>query len=476
MHKFSLFETAADLKIKLKITTFAGEASFKPSANIGKGDLIPVLMRNENGEKYLHSMKWGTNIFGDNTRNLKQLTNQARDDKLFRSNSNNIYNPWPDLVEKGQRCVIVAKGFYINHYTDIIDAKYSGKTIREKQPYFVSPYIPSEGQFFYIAGLYRIQQTWRGRKYGAISITRSTENDNDLKGYNQRMPFLLRPKDIHLWLNPDIQISHIFSLKYKIRYNKFQKIGLWIDDNSIKEESKILRSRSEWEFEQNAKRIGMEEDDFPWDLIEQEAIEQNDAKKHGNDYKPLTNWDGLRCKTSTQIQKQQNQMQIQPQAMDHFNNNHNHNNNNIGNDSGFEDEDDRELKQEEYTQTDDGNNKNVRKRKRSRNNEDENGEILEPLNKKQKMNEREKQILPPNELEINIQSEKNHDNDNGNEQKENEENENEPANPYTFEDDSDTSNTDNNYHTKPMRRNSNQSITNQDALRELNSMNDDSMR
>ena len=92
MHKFSLYEEARTLKIKLKTNIFLGEASWKKSANICKGDLIPVLVRNKNnGTKYLHSMKWGTNLFSNDTRNTKQLQNQARDDKLL---STNINNPW----------------------------------------------------------------------------------------------------------------------------------------------------------------------------------------------------------------------------------------------------------------------------------------------------------------------------------------------------------------------------------------------
>ena len=352
MHRFSLYYDAKDLKIQLQISTFLGEASWTKSANICKGDIIPVLMKNHNGKKYLHSMKWGTNIFGHNNKNMKQLQNQARDDKLL---STNINNPWLNLISNHQRCIIIAKGFYFNNYTEVMDTKYK-KKYNDKQPYFVTPYIPSEGKFFYIAALYRIQQSPQVNRYGAISITKSTKDDNQLRGYIERMPYLLRPKDIDKWLDGNISIQTIFSLKYKIRYNEFEPIGLWINDVSIKNEKKILRSRSEWDFEKNARMTGMEEEEFPWDEIEQEALTENDAKKHGIEFKPKLSWDELRTK------------KLQTMKDSH---------------------DDTELKQEEeeYTQTDYGtnhNNRNGTKRKRDSNHNNKNKD--KPANKKQKTN------------------------------------------------------------------------------------------
>ena len=356
MYKFSLYEDAKDLKIKLKTCTFFGESCWTKSANICKGDIIPILMKDENSVRYLRSMKWGTNLFGNDTKNIKQLQNQARDDKLLSRNNKN--NPWVELVTNGQRCVIVAKGFYINNYTEIYNAKYKTKQT-DRQTYFVTPYIASEGQFFYIAALYRVQQLWQTKKYGVISITKSTK-DNELKKYSNRMPYLLRPRDIDDWLNAKVSIQSMFSLKYRIKYNEFRKIGLWLDDDLIKDENKILRSRREWEFEKNAKITGMEEDDFPWDKIEQEALRQNEAKKYGFYFKPKDNWDELRQKKM------------------------NSDDNNNGTEYNLDD--DGELKQEEYKETDN----NVRKRQRKKNT---NAENLEPVTKKQKINQKEKRNI-----------------------------------------------------------------------------------
>ena len=344
MHKFSLYQDAKSLKIKLRIRRFIGEASWTKSANIRKGDIIPVLMRNESGTRYLHSMKWGINIFHHNNQNPKHLQNQARDDKLLSKNNDK------NMISNCQRCIIVAKGFYINSYTEVIDAKYKKKH-NDKQPYFVTPYVAAEGEFFYIAALYRMQQSYQVKKYGAISITKSANHDDQLRAYIERMPYLLRPKDIDKWLDPNISIKAIFSLKYQIRYNKFKEIGLWIDDPSIKDEKQILRSRSEWEFEKTARMTGMEEDDFPWDEIEQEALTQNNAKKHGINFKPKSSWDELRKR---KIQRIENKEKY-----------------------GEEEE----LKEEEYTQTNHGNNHNEQMRKRKRN-----INISKP-SKKQKMNE-----------------------------------------------------------------------------------------
>ena len=367
MYKFSLYEDAKNLKIKLKTCIFFGESSWTKSANICKGDIIPILMRDKNGRRYLHSMKWGTNLFSHDTKNVKQLQNQARDDKVFsRNNKNNNNNPWVELVANGQRCVIVAKGFYINNYTEVYNVKYRTKQT-DKQTYFVTPYVASEGEFFYVAALYRVQQLNRQtKKYGAVAITKSTKGDDEFKKYNQRMPYLLRPKDIDQWLNAKVSIKNIYSLKYKITYNEFMKIGLWINNDLIKDENKILRSKTEWEFENNAKIAEMEEDDFPWDKIEEEALRQNEAKKHGMHYQPTAHWDKLEQKKM----------------------------NNNNNETDYNLDDDRELKQEEYTQTDDNvntnkNNNDRTARKRPRNNNDKNAENVTPLTiKKRKIDQK----------------------------------------------------------------------------------------
>ena len=356
MHKFSLYEDATNLKIKLRTSIFLGEASWNKSANICKGDIIPVLMRDKKGTKYLHSMKWGTNLFDNDTRNTKQLQNQARADKLLATN--NINNPWLDLVSNGQRCVIVAKGFYINGYTEIINAKYKTK-YNDKQPYFITPYVMSEGEFFYIAALYRVQQLFRSniKKYSVVSITKSTKYDDQLQGYIQRMPYLLRPRDVNEWLNPRTSIKCIFSLKYKIHYNKFQKIGLWLNNNLIKDENKILRSRLEWDLEKDATMTGMHDDNFPWDEIEKEALKQNSAQKNGIVFQPKSSWDILRAKGIN------NEYNLRDTANDKRNNN---------------------------------KNRNIRKRRKNSIDNQPIVQTSQPLNKKQKLNDKQKTSIDTN--------------------------------------------------------------------------------
>lgn len=380
-------------------------------------------------------MRWGIDIFDTNDRNL---THNARSEGI---ESNQAWGP---LISENQRCLIVCKGFYFYHITEILDT-INRKKLYDRQPYYVEPNKQTEGSFFYVAGLYKVQRTFRGIKYSVVAITQKATYD--FNGFVQRIPYFIPKNKINLWLNGDINLN--VNNKFNINYCKpFRKIGLWIDqpidskNYHNNNEILILRSRQEWDQEKEAEMIGFNNDSFCWDEIEQEALKQNKAKKEGKTYQIKQNWDNLR----EQNEKNQNNTNI--------NNNYDYNH-----DEGLLLDEDKELKQEEYTQTNHENHNNInpKKRKRSLLNEDNNGTYIEqePVNKKSKLD----MIL--NEIDGDEEEEEEDvDIDEGNNQ-------------YTFdEDDSDTSNTDIMHHSKPNRRRSVDSGINENKTNSMKRRND----
>ena len=122
-------------------------------------------------------MTWGIHPFNDNPNIQPQkLQHQVRSDTLTQTNS--FKNAWTNSLNQQQRCVIVAKGFYIEQQTPYAENQIN------KQYYYVTPHA-SEDEFFYIAALY----TRNKRKYNVVSLTNSTQNDQ-LKQYTEQMPYL----------------------------------------------------------------------------------------------------------------------------------------------------------------------------------------------------------------------------------------------------------------------------------------------
>ena len=244
MKRFNLYQSSAQLKIDLRIACFFGEASFQQNANIAPGTVIPVLLKDGNNRSYLHAMKWGIDIF----ENGGKLTHNARSEAIQSNNA------WAPLIRNNQRCIIICKGFYLWHNTEIIDAAKRIK-IMDKQPYYISPDRMIEGPFFYIAALYKKTRTYGKTSYSVVAITHSSEYDDKFIGYVQRIPFCLRAKDISNWLDPNQSIVNTLNNKQQIATNPFQKIGLWVNSPSLyKDESVCLQSRFEWNLEKEAMR------------------------------------------------------------------------------------------------------------------------------------------------------------------------------------------------------------------------------
>eukprot|EP01084_Bolivina_argentea_P109973 196440_1 len=276
MKRFHLDETSANLKIKLKMSKFYGEASFIRNANISAGTCIPVLLKNNNNEIYIHTMKWGIDIFNTG----KSLTSIARNESI-----NNT--TWSPLINSNQKCIIVCKGFYLWQSTEILDIKKRTKKT-DRQPFFVTPNKLTEGEFFYILGLYKETRSYKGRSFACVAISQSVSNHPKYIGYVERIPLFCRKNQINNWLfsnNNNSNINFKLFTKNNISTNKFLKIGLWVnfpEEMDYRDENIVLQSRFQWNLETEAKMIGFEDGDFNFDEIEKKALEQNELNKYNN--------------------------------------------------------------------------------------------------------------------------------------------------------------------------------------------------
>lgn len=266
MQRFSLYENGQNLKTKLQIKNFHGQTSWTKSANICKADNIPTIIKNHT-TKSLQLMTWGIHPFNDNPNIQPQkLQHQVRSDTLTQTNS--FKNAWTNSLNQQQRCVIVAKGFYIEQQTPYAENQIN------KQYYYVTPHA-SEDEFFYIAALY----TRNKRKYNVVSLTKSTQNDQ-LKQYTEQMPYLLSTEDVATWLTTEIEIPAILKIEQQIKYNEINKISLEIEDHSSKDENTILTSTKQEETAYYDTDINMK--DLDWEKIEKDALQEIAARKATN--------------------------------------------------------------------------------------------------------------------------------------------------------------------------------------------------
>ena len=279
--RFNLYETTADLRVKLQINKCFG--AFIPNANLSPGSLIPVLVQNpKTHNSYLHVMRWGIDIFGNGG-----LTQNARSETA-------ATNPvWGPLIANGQKCVIITKGFYLWRSQDILDpVRRITKT--RKEAFYISPRREIEGEFIFIAALYESKRIRNGIKYSVVALTQSSQTDSKYIGYVERIPFFLRRHDFSKWLDPRLSVQTVLSQHRKIATNDFLRIGKWVDSPHLyTEESVVLQSPFQWELEHDAKLMGLDDDDFDFGAIEAEALKQNEAKKKGEEYAVKSNWDQL---------------------------------------------------------------------------------------------------------------------------------------------------------------------------------------
>lgn len=171
----------------------------QPRYNIAPTQFVPAIV-NAEGHRELRYYQWGL------------VPSWAKDPSI----SKNLINAKGETLAekpafraafKRRRCLIPADGFYEwitveptaepTLFGDPAPLPKAGKPI--KQPYYFS--LP-DGRPFGIAG---IHEYWEGQDASPIeSCTLVTTDPNELLShYHNRMPAIVRPEDYEIWLDPE---------------------------------------------------------------------------------------------------------------------------------------------------------------------------------------------------------------------------------------------------------------------------------
>ena len=261
MNTINLSTNVQELKQHFNVDFFFGEKFFTSNANVKVGDLIPIYLLDTKKENYyLHIMRWGINIFDGS-------------DRLSFGRFENIkkYQKWVELLEKQQTCIMVLKGYYYHDHRSIFNSLNS--MMEKKNDMY---YVHSNLKYIYVAGLFQKKQTYQGIQYNVIALTIDSIN----KEICNRMPLILYSENVYSWL-----INQQINLTKKTNFSlKFKEIGFWIQDKNEKDEAIVLQSREKWIMDQEAKNIGFEDIDFPWDIMEQTALEAIKVNKEREEH------------------------------------------------------------------------------------------------------------------------------------------------------------------------------------------------
>jgi putative SOS response-associated peptidase YedK len=170
-----------------------------PRYNIAPAQFVPAIVRSESGRE-LRFFKWGLvpswakdPAIGQNLINAKAET--AAEKPSFRS------------AFKRRRCLLAADGFYEwreeeppaegSLFSDEAPPPKSGRPL--KQPYYLSL---QSGAPFGIAGLYEYWESPEGVPIESCTLL-TTEPNELVAQYHNRMPVILPPVRHALWLDPE---------------------------------------------------------------------------------------------------------------------------------------------------------------------------------------------------------------------------------------------------------------------------------
>jgi putative SOS response-associated peptidase YedK len=165
------------------------DVDFAPSYNVAPQTMQPVVRLDpDTGRRELAMIRWGLVPFWSRDGKAGYSTINARAETLTTS-------PAYREAVKRRRCLVPVEFFF---EWQKLDAK-------TKQPYAISL---RDGNLFAFAGLW---ETWRDKSNGKIleSYTIITTDPNEfMEPFHDRMPAILDPKDYERWLAP-AEPSHL---------------------------------------------------------------------------------------------------------------------------------------------------------------------------------------------------------------------------------------------------------------------------
>ncbi len=181
--RYSLF---ADAKIVADTFRLRSIPDLLPRYNIAPTQFAPVIRADENGEQALEQMRWGLVPSWAKDLSIGTKMINARAETLTEK-------PAYRAAYKCRRCAVPTTGFY----------EWRGEK-GAKQP-FLFQLIDSE--VFALAGLW---EQWNGPDGQVRTFTIVTTEPNEmLAEYHNRMPVVLAPQDVPVWIDclADVSIA-----------------------------------------------------------------------------------------------------------------------------------------------------------------------------------------------------------------------------------------------------------------------------
>ncbi len=162
--------------------------SLGPRYNIAPSQYCPVIPQRD--PDYIHFFRWGLLPFWAKDMSIGYKMINARAETLMEKTS--FKKPL-----QTSRCLVLGDGFY--------EWK---KTKNQKQPYRITL---TSGKAFYFAGLTEKWKSPEGKTIYSFTII-TTEPNLIVAPLHNRMPVILQPESIDLWMDPDADILDVLSL------------------------------------------------------------------------------------------------------------------------------------------------------------------------------------------------------------------------------------------------------------------------
>lgn len=177
---------------------------FNPSKNIAPTQMSPVVLVDQ-GQRVLRSMKWGL------------IPSWAKDPKI----GSKCFNARAETIEekpafrtsfRSRRCLVPADGFYEwreeeemrrvsreERKTSRIEATELPTGRKFKRPY---KFTFRGQEIFSLAGLWTVWKDREGKDVESFTII-TTEPNELLAQYHNRMPVIIKPDQEQVWINPE---------------------------------------------------------------------------------------------------------------------------------------------------------------------------------------------------------------------------------------------------------------------------------
>lgn len=175
--RYSLYLTYRDL---LEIFGLDENGSFEPRFNIAPSQDIPAIRKDGNGRR-LVLLHWGLIPFWAKDAKIAFRTINARSETVHKM-------PSFRTAFRQRRCLVPASGFF--------EWKREGKI---KQPFHIRR---RDGQAMAFAGLWEYWEDPKDKTVIESCSILTTRANEEISQIHDRMPVILEPEDLDLWLDP----------------------------------------------------------------------------------------------------------------------------------------------------------------------------------------------------------------------------------------------------------------------------------